>query len=55
MFKAAGGPVLFLFDEVVNFLNRHRGMAEQFYAFIQNLTVASTLPSGISLETTSPS
>ena len=42
VFKAAGGPVLILFDEVLNFLNRHRGMAEQFYAFIQNLTVATT-------------
>lgn len=42
VFQAAGGPVLLLFDEVLNFLNRHRGMAEQFHAFIQNLTVATT-------------
>lgn len=42
VFKAAGGPVLLLFDEVLNFLNRHRGMAEHFHAFIQNLTVATT-------------
>jgi hypothetical protein len=42
VFKAAGGPVLLLFDEVLNFMNRHRGMADQFYAFIQNLTVATT-------------
>ncbi|MCG2812992.1 MAG: DUF499 domain-containing protein [Candidatus Aminicenantes bacterium] len=42
VFKAAGGPVLLLFDEVLNFLNRHRGMSDQFYAFIQNLTVATT-------------
>jgi len=42
VFKAAGGPVLLLFDEVLNFLNRHRGMADQFLAFIQNLTVATT-------------
>jgi len=42
VFNAAGGPVLLLFDEVLNFLNRHRGMAEQFHAFIQNLTVATT-------------
>jgi len=42
VFKAAGGPVLLLFDEVLNFFNRHRSMAEQFYAFIQNLTVATT-------------
>jgi len=42
IFKAAGKPVLLLFDEVLNFMNRHRGMAEQFHAFIQNLTVATT-------------
>ena len=42
VFQAAGVPVLLLFDEVLNFLNRHRGMAEPFYAFIQNLTVATT-------------
>jgi hypothetical protein len=42
VFAAAGAPVLLLFDEVLNFLNRHRGMADSFYAFIQNLTVATT-------------
>src|ERR1700693_786185 len=42
VFQAAGAPVLLLFDEVLNFLNRHRGMAESFLAFIQNLTVATT-------------
>jgi hypothetical protein len=42
VFKVADGPVLLLFDEVLNFLNRHRGMAESFHAFIQNLTVAMT-------------
>lgn len=42
VFKAADGPVLLLFDEVMNFLNRHRVMAESFHAFIQNLTVATT-------------
>ena len=42
LFQAAGAPVLILFDEVLNFLNRHRGMAEAFHAFIQNLTVATT-------------
>ena len=42
VFKAAGRPVLLLFDEVLNFLNRHRSMADQFHAFIQNLTVATT-------------
>ena len=39
---AAGGPVLLLFDEVLNFVNRHRGMADGFYSFLQNLTVAVT-------------
>lgn len=42
VFQAAEGPVLILFDEVLNFLNRHRGSAEAFHAFIQNLTVATT-------------
>ena len=42
VFTAAGSPVLLLFDEVLNFVNRHRGMAESFHAFLQNLTVAVT-------------
>lgn len=42
VFEAAGGSVLVLCDEVLNFVNRHRGMADQFHAFIQNLTVAMT-------------
>ena len=42
VFQAAGAPVLLLFDEVLNYLNRHRDGAESFYAFIQNLTVATT-------------
>jgi predicted AAA+ superfamily ATPase len=42
VFQAAAAPVLLLFDEVLNFMNRHRGMAESFHAFIQNLTVATT-------------
>ncbi len=42
VFAAADGPVLLLFDEVLNFVNRHRGMAESFHAFLQNLTVAVT-------------
>ena len=33
-------PGAALFDEVLNFVNRHRGMADGFHAFIQNLTVA---------------
>ena len=46
VFTAAGAPVLLLFDEVLNFVNRHRGMAESFHAFLQNLTVAVTGTSG---------
>lgn len=42
VFAAAEAPVLVLLDEVLNFVNRHRGMAESFHAFIQNLTVAMT-------------
>ena len=42
VFAAANAPVLILFDEVLNFLNRHRKMADAFHAFIQNLTVATT-------------
>jgi hypothetical protein len=37
VFAAANGPVLLLLDEVLNFINRHRGMADGFYAFIDNL------------------
>ena len=39
---AAGGSALFLFDEVLNCINRHRGLADPFHAFMQNLTVAVT-------------
>ncbi len=42
IFAESGGAALVLFDEVLNFLNRHRGLAEPFHAFIQNLTVAMT-------------
>ena len=42
VFAAARSPVLLLFDEVLNFVNRHRNMADSFHAFIQNLTVAVT-------------
>jgi hypothetical protein len=42
LFEAAGGRVLILCDEVLNFCNRHRNLAEGFYAFLQNLTVAMT-------------
>ncbi len=42
IFAESGGSFLVLFDEVLNFLNRHRNLAEPFHAFIQNLTVAMT-------------
>jgi len=42
LFTAAGGRVLVLCDEVLNFVNRHRDLADGFYAFLQNLTVAMT-------------
>ena len=42
VFQTASAPVLLLFDEVLNYLNRHRGSAESFHAFLQNLTVATT-------------
>jgi Protein of unknown function (DUF499) len=40
--EKAGGSVLILFDEVLNYLNRYRDKAAGFHAFIQNLTVAMT-------------
>ena len=40
VFEAANAPVLVLFDEVLNFVNRHRSSADSFHSFIQNLTVA---------------
>jgi hypothetical protein len=42
VFQAAEAPVLLLFDEVLNYINRHRAGADSFHAFIQNLTVATT-------------
>lgn len=42
LFGSVDAPVLLLFDEVLNYVNRHRGMADRFHAFIQNLTVAIT-------------
>ena len=42
VFAAANTPVLVLFDEVLNCINRHRMIADQFHAFIQNLSVAMT-------------
>lgn len=43
LIDAAGGSVLILCDEVLNYINRYRGEdADKFHAFIQNLTVAMT-------------
>ena len=38
----ANGPVLLLLDEVLNFVNCHRTMAEPFYSFVDNLVRSST-------------
>jgi hypothetical protein len=42
LFAAAGGPVLVLMDEVLNFINRHRSLTDPFYAFLDNLVRAAT-------------
>lgn len=42
LFQMVKEPVIVLFDEVLNFMNRHRKLSEPFYAFLQNLTVATT-------------
>jgi hypothetical protein len=42
LFKAANAPVLLLLDEVLNFVNRHRAMAEPFYSFVDNLVRSAT-------------
>jgi predicted AAA+ superfamily ATPase len=45
LIEVAGGSVLILCDEVLNYINRYQGdgaNADKFYAFIQNLTVAMT-------------
>ncbi len=42
LFSMANGPVLILMDEVLNFFNRHRDIADQCYAFFDNLNRAMT-------------
>src|SRR5258706_1029612 len=43
LIDVAGGSVLILCDEVLNYINRYRGSdADKFHSFIQNLTVAMT-------------
>jgi hypothetical protein len=47
LIAAANGPVLLLLDEVLNFINRHRSMAEPFYSFVDNLVRAATGTQGV--------
>ena len=46
LFQTAGGSVLLLFDEVLNFLSRHRDLADGFYAFLDNTVRAMTGTTG---------
>lgn len=46
LFQVTGGRVLLLFDEVLNFFNRHRDLAEGFYAFLDNSVRAMTATTG---------
>jgi len=46
LFEAAGGRVLVLCDEVLNFLSRHRDKAEAFRDFLANLVRALTGTTG---------
>jgi len=47
LFKSANSPVLLLLDEVLNFVNRHRAMAEPFYSFVDNLVRSATGTQGV--------
>lgn len=42
LLKLVGKPVLILFDETLNYISRHESQSNQFYSFVQNLTVALT-------------
>ena len=42
LLRSVGKPVLILFDETLNYIGRHPEQANQFHAFLQNLTVALT-------------
>ncbi len=46
LFQAADGNVLLLFDEVLNFFNRHRDLADGFYAYLDNCVRAMTGTTG---------
>ncbi|MCS6852762.1 MAG: DUF499 domain-containing protein, partial [Gemmataceae bacterium] len=37
IFDLANGPVLLLFDELLNFFSRHRNLAEPMHAFLHNI------------------
>ncbi|MCL6613711.1 MAG: hypothetical protein K6U03_03665 [Firmicutes bacterium] len=50
LFAAAGGPVLLLFDEVLNFLNRHRATAAQVLALIEQVRERVRRYAGVELE-----
>ena len=41
LFSQANAPVLILMDEVLNFMNRHRALADGFFAFLDNLVRAA--------------
>ncbi|HET6240053.1 MAG TPA: DUF499 domain-containing protein [Acetobacteraceae bacterium] len=42
LFASTDGPVLILMDEVLNFINLHRSLADPFFAFLDNLARAAT-------------
>jgi hypothetical protein len=46
LFQTAGGSVLMLFDEVLNFMSRHRDLADGFYSFLDNTVRAMTGTTG---------
>ncbi|MEO0080743.1 MAG: DUF499 domain-containing protein [candidate division WOR-3 bacterium] len=42
LFALVDAPILFLFDETLNFIGRYGNLATQFHSFLQNLTTALT-------------
>ncbi len=42
LFASAGTPIRILMDEVLNFMSRHRALADGFHAFVDNLVRAAT-------------
>jgi hypothetical protein len=49
LFTMVDAPILILMDEVLNFINRHRVLAEPFYAFLDNLMRAATGIRGVAV------